>query len=138
MVRLIKALVLAGAVLAAGPAVANEFCNKEMLPYFEKKKAFEGQLAAINKAAKRPGAREKFCGTMTGYITNLRGLVSYIEKNKEFCGVADDQLTQARKGLAQNITLRKRICSGPPPQARPRAGQGGPTMPPPPVNLRLQ
>lgn len=138
MLRFFKALVFAGSVLAVTPAVANEICDKEMAPYFEKKKAFEVQMAAINKQAKKPGAREKFCATMSGYIGNLRGLIGYIEKNKDFCGVPDEQFGLAQKGLAQNISLRKKICSGPPPQARAPRQAGGQSLPPPPVNLRLQ
>jgi hypothetical protein len=138
MLRFFKAVVLAGAVLAVTPALANEFCDKEMAPFFEKKKAIEIQMAAINKQAKKPGAREKFCATMGNYIGNLRGLIAYIEKNKDFCAVPDDQVGLAQKGLAQNISLRKKVCSGPPPQARaPKAG-GGQSLPPPPVTLRLQ
>jgi len=139
MLRFFKALVLAGSVLAVTPALAaNEFCNKEMGPYFTKKQAIEASLAAINKQAKQPGARDKFCATMGAYITNLRGLVAYVEKNKDFCEVPDDQVSLARKGLAQNITLRKKICSGPPPQAQSAPQGGGERIPPPPVKLQLQ
>lgn len=139
MLRFFKAVVLAGSVLAVTPAFAtNEFCNKEMGPFFEKKKALEGDLLAINKRAKQPGAREKFCATMGSYITNLRGLVAYVEKNKEFCELPDEQVSLAQKGLAQNITLRKKICSGPPPQAQSAPQGGAERLPPPPVKLQLQ
>lgn len=125
-------------VMVAGPALAqNEVCGSEVKPFFDKKAALEGQLKAISKNSKRAGAREKFCSTMGAYIGNMRGLVGYMEKNKDFCGIAAEQVGAAKKGLAQNITLRKRVCSGPPPQARPRAGNGGPTVPPPPVKLQL-
>ena len=138
MLRFFKALVLAGSVLAVTPALANEICDKEMAPFFEKKKAIEGQMAAINKQAKKPGAREKFCASMGTYIGNLRSLIAYIEKNKDFCAVPDEQIGLAQKGLAQNISTRKKICSGPPPEARPAAQGGGQSLPPPPVTLRLQ
>lgn len=139
MLRFFKALVLTGAVLAVTPALAaNEFCNKELAPFFTKKQALEAQLVAINKTAKQPGAREKFCGTMVPYLANLRGLVGYFEKNKDFCEIPEEQVSLARKALAQNITLRKKICSGPPPQAQSAPQGGGERLPPPPVKLQLQ
>jgi hypothetical protein len=137
MSRSLKRFVLVGALLATTPAfAANGVCDSEIAPFMAKKAAIETQLVAINKQAKQPGAREKFCSAMVGYIGNLRNLADYMAKNQDFCGMPDEQIGQVNKGLASNITLRKKICSGPPPQARPAQG-GGPSMPPPPVSLKL-
>src|SRR4051794_33194872 len=51
-------------VLLPLPAVANEFCDKELGPMMQQTKTLTGQLAAISKRSKAPNAREQFCGTL--------------------------------------------------------------------------
>jgi hypothetical protein len=137
MLRFVSASLLTAMVLGASPALANEFCNKEMAPMVQQRAALTARLNDIGKHAKQPGAREKFCGTLTSYIGNITKFLTYMQQNKDFCGIPDEAIDSARKGLAQNQTLRKRVCSGPPPQAQ-QQGNGKPAVPRPPVELRLQ
>jgi hypothetical protein len=139
MMRVFPAFLLGVALLASVPASANEFCDKELRPMVDQRKVLSAQLAAINKRSKNPGARDEFCGTLKRYISNNRSFVSYMEKNKEFCAIPDQAITQARQGLAQSESVRKKICLA---SARPQAqGDGAPARqapPKPPVELRLQ
>ncbi|WP_307274427.1 hypothetical protein [Labrys wisconsinensis] len=136
MLRFLSASLLTAMVFAGAPAFANEFCDKEMAPLVQQRTALTAKLNDIGKHAKQAGAREKFCGTLTTYIGNITKFVNYMEQNKDFCGIPQEAIDSARKGLGQNQTLRKRVCSGPPPEARP--GNGKPAVPQPPVELRLQ
>jgi hypothetical protein len=139
MMRVFLALLTAVALLESVPASANEFCDKELRPMVDQRKELSAKLAAINKRAKNPGARDEFCGTLRRYISNNRNFVSYMEKNKDFCAIPDQAITQARQGLAQSESVRKKICVA---SARPQAQEGGapgkPALPRPPVELRLQ
>jgi hypothetical protein len=136
MLRFVPAGFFAAVFLAGAPALANEFCDKELRPMMEQRTALTAKLEDIGKHAKRPGAREQFCGTLTAYIGNITKFVKYMEQNKDFCGIPDEALDAAKKGLGQNQSLRKKICSAPA-QPRPQAN-GQPPVPRPPVELRLQ
>jgi hypothetical protein len=141
MLRHAPALFLA-LVLLPLPAVANEFCDKELGPMMQQSKTLTGQLAAISKRSKAPNAREQFCGTLNAYIGNIRKVLAYMEQNKEFCGVPDVAIDNAKKGLAQNQAMRRKVCLA---QAQPQQSQsdqqpgpGRKVIPRPPVELRLQ
>jgi hypothetical protein len=135
MLRLAPALFVAAALVTT-PVVANEFCDKELAPMVEQRKALTDKLTAIGKRAKQPGAREQFCGTLNAYIGNIRKFLTYMEQNKEFCAIPDDAIAQAKQGLNQNQSLRKKVCvaAAQPAQQAP----GKPSIPRPPVELRLQ
>jgi hypothetical protein len=137
MSRLIPAMLVAAVALGAAPASANEFCDKELTPIVQQRKALQDKLASISKRAKQEGSREQFCGTLNAYIGNIRKFVTYIEANKDFCGVPDEAITEAKKGLVQNQSLRRKVCVA---AAQPQARQtpGKPAIPKPPVELRLQ
>src|SRR5690242_8745688 len=72
MARLLPATLLVVASLFAGPALANEFCDKELAPMIEQRKALTAKLTAAAKRAKEDGSREQFCGTLTAYIGNIQ------------------------------------------------------------------
>jgi hypothetical protein len=142
MLRLASATLLTLALWAA-PAAANEFCDKEMAPLVQQRASLTSKLNAISKNPKAPNARQQFCGTLTSYIGNIRKLISYMEQNKDFCGVPDDAIDMAKKGLTQNQSMHHKVCVA---QAQPQqqqqqqsgAGGGRPTTVRPPVELRLQ
>jgi hypothetical protein len=136
MLRVFPAVMITAMLVASAPAFANEFCDKELAPMVQQRKALNDKLAAIGKRAKQPGAREQFCGTLTAYIGNVRKFLTYMEQNKDFCAIPDQAITQAKQGLAQNQTLRKKVCLA---SAQPQPGAPGkPAIPRPPVELRLQ
>jgi hypothetical protein len=137
MLRFVPAALFTAVLFANAPASANEFCNNEMRPLIEQRTALTAKLQAIGKRAKQPGSREQFCGTLTAYIGNIDKFVKYMQQNKDFCGIPDDAIDQAKKGLGQNQSLRKKICSAPR-QAAQQQGAGKPAIPRPPVELRLQ
>ena len=136
MLRVITAMLTTALLLTSAPALANEFCNKELGPMVQQRKALNDKLAAIGKRAKQPGSREQFCGTLNAYIGNVRKFLTYMEQNKDFCAIPDQTIAQAKQGLAQNQSLRKKVCLA---SAQPQAGAPGkPAIPRPPVELRLQ
>jgi hypothetical protein len=136
MLRVFPAVMITAMLVTSAPAFANEFCAKELAPMVQQRKALNDKLAAIGKRAKQPGAREQFCGTLTAYIGNVRKFLAYMEQNKDFCAIPDQAITQAKQGLAQNQTLRKKVCLA---SAQPQPGAPGkPAIPRPPVELRLQ
>ena len=62
-----------------------------------------------------------------------------MEQNKDFCGVPDEVIDQAKKGLAQNLSMRKKVClAQAQPQQQQQSAPGKPAIPRPPVELRLQ
>jgi hypothetical protein len=135
MLRLASAVFVAAALVTT-PVVANEFCDKELAPMIEQRKALTEKLSAIGKRAKQPGAREQFCGTLKAYIGNISRFVTYMEQNKDFCAIPDDAIAQAKQGLNQNQSLRKKVCVA---AAQPSpSAPGKPSAPRPPVELRLQ
>lgn len=135
MLRLATAVFVAAALVTT-PVAANEFCDKELAPMVEQRKVLTDKLASIGKKPKQPGAREQFCGTLNAYIGNIRKFLSYMEQNKEFCAIPDSAIEQAKQGLGQNQSLRKKVCvaAAQPQQSTP----GKPSVPRPPVELRLQ
>jgi hypothetical protein len=137
MPRLARALLFAALSLSAAPALANEFCDQELAPMIEQRKALTSKLQAISKRAKQEGSRDQFCGTLNAYIGNIRKFLSYLETNKEFCAVPDVAIDQAKKGLAENQTLRRKVCLA---SAKPsqQQSQAKPGIPQPPVELRLR
>jgi hypothetical protein len=136
MLRVFPAVMITAMLLTSAPALANEFCNKEIQPMMLQRKTLNEKLSAIGKRAKQPGAREQFCGTLNAFIGNGRKLLTYMEQNKDFCAIPDQAITQAKQGLAQNQTLRKKVCLA---SAQPQPGAPGkPAIPRPPVELRLQ
>ena len=141
------AAALAGALLALGhPAAANEFCDKELGPLMQRTKSLNTELEVIAKK-KSPDTREKFCGTLTAYIGSIRKSLDYMTQNKDFCGIPDEAIDGAKKGLEKTQSVRKKVCVA---QAQPQAQQGQPGQPGqpgqlgrpviqrPPVELRLQ
>ena len=138
MLRFVSASLFIAVSFASAPALANEFCDKEMAPMIQQRTAFTARLQEIGKNPKRPGAREKFCGTLTSYIGNVDKFLKYMQQNKEFCGIPDGAIDQAKKGLAQNQTLRKKVCSAPRQAPQQQQSSGQPAIPRPPVELRLQ
>ena len=136
MLRVITAMLTTALLLTSAPALANEFCDKELGPMVQQRKALNDKLAAIGKRAKQPGSREQFCGTLNAYIGNVRKFLTYMEQNKDFCAIPDQAIVQAKQGLAQNQSLRKKVCLA---SAQPQPGAPGkPALPRPPVTLRLQ
>jgi hypothetical protein len=143
MHRIAPALFMALALLPARPAFANEFCDKELGPMMTETKELTGKLEAISKRSKSPNAREQFCGTLNAYIGNIRKVLAYMEQNKDFCAVPDAAIDNAKKGLAQNQAMRRKVCLA---QAQPPAqqqgaqqpGAGQKVIPRPPVELKLQ
>ena len=135
---LLSAVFLAIAIVSAAPAFANEFCDKEMMPLLQARQTLNDRLTALGKQAKQPGAREKFCGTLTQYIGNIRKTLAYMQQNKDFCGIPAEAIDAAKKGLASSGTMHHKVCVAPPPPREGAAGGGGPAIPRPPVELRLQ
>jgi hypothetical protein len=138
MLRPVSAFVFLGAILAATPVLANEFCDKEIKPLVDARMSITASINAINKNAKKAGARELFCSKIGAYVEADRKILAYMIKNKEFCAIPDQTIAQFEKDVATAGRTRKKVCSGPPPEARPRPGTGAPALPKPPVELRLQ
>ena len=136
MLRVLPAIMIAATLVASTTAFANEFCNKELGPMMQQRKTLNEKLSAIGKRPKQPGAREQFCGTLNAFIGNGRKLVTYMEQNKDFCSIPDVAITQAKEGVAQSQTMRRKVCLA---SAQPQPGAPGkPALPRPPVELRLQ
>lgn len=153
MLRLVSISLVAGSLLAAAPAMAqesapigNQFCNKDLQPMIERRGKIAASLQAINKRG-RPKTFEQakktfneFCGNLTAYIENDRKMLEYMQSNKDFCSITDENIKQVTADMTQTTKTKARICSKPPRQQvapAPRGG-GGPAAPKPPVNLRLQ
>lgn len=135
------------AMLLASPALAqNEFCTSEIMPLVKQRDALTQRLKALGKQGAQPGAREKFCGTLDEYMGVIRKTVSYMEQNKDFCSIPDQAITGIKKGLAQNTTMRYRVCVvGAKQAAQAQQGQQAqaaqqqrPGMVKPPTDLQLQ
>jgi hypothetical protein len=141
MLRHAPALLVALSLFQSAPAFANEFCDKELGPMMQETKALTGKLEAISKRAKAPNAREQFCGTLNAYIGNIRKVLAYMEQNKDFCAVPDAAIDNAKKGLAQNQAMRRKVCvaqAQPQQQSNQQPEPGRKVIPRPPVELRLQ
>jgi hypothetical protein len=122
MPRLPLAMLVAATVVATAPAAANEFCDKDLRPLVEQRQTLTAKLTTTAKQAKQTGSRDQFCGTLNAYIGNLQKFLAYIEENKDFCGVPDEAIEQAKKGLSQNQSLRKKVCLA---AAQPQTQQQG-------------
>jgi hypothetical protein len=137
MLRPVSALVFVGAILAATPALANDFCDKELKPMIDNRLAITASINAISKNPKKAGARDAFCGRIKAYISADQRILDYMKKNKDFCAIPDQTIAQFAKDVATAGRTHKKVCMGPPPEARPRPG-GAPALPKPPVELRLE
>jgi len=135
-----RAFLLAVALVVAAeatPALANDFCNQEMLPLVQQRETLQKRLEAINKNPKQEGARERFCATMGEFIANLRKTQTYMVSNQEFCQIPPEAVKAVANGISGATKTRRRICSAP--AAAPQGGPGGAqAIPKPPVELRLK
>ncbi|MDQ0391571.1 hypothetical protein [Labrys monachus] len=137
MLRPASVLVFAGAILTATPVLANDFCDKELKPLIDNRLAITASINAISKNPKKSGAREAFCSRIKAYISADEKIIDYMRKNKDFCAIPDQTIAQFIKDVGTAGKTHKKVCMGPPPQARPRPG-GPPALPKPPVELRLE
>ncbi|MBP0580016.1 hypothetical protein J8I29_11910 [Labrys sp. LIt4] len=154
MLRLVSISLVAGTLLAAAPVAAqesapigNQFCNKDLQPMIDRRTKIATNLQAINKRG-RPKTFEQakktfneFCGSLSSYIENDKKMLDYMQSNKEFCSITDENIKQITADLTQTQKTKAKICSHPPRQQvapQPGRGGGGPAAPKPPVNLRLQ
>jgi hypothetical protein len=129
-----------------GAAMGNQFCSKDIQPMLVRREEIAKNLQAINKRG-RPKTFEQakkifndFCGSLGTYIANDQKLLDYMNKNKDFCAISDQNLQQISMDLKQTQATRSKICSHPPKQQAAPAprGPGGQPVPKPPVDLKLQ
>lgn len=144
--RLVAGLACVASLAAATPVFANnEFCDQELAPMMQERDAIQkAVMTIVEQSKKKPGdegVRQQYCGVMGRLIGNAQKTLAYLEKNKEFCGVPDEFIANLKKGVAQQVSVRRKACvpgaARPAGPAGPALGGGGAGLRPP-GNLRLQ
>jgi len=75
------------------------------------------KAAAIGAAQKRKVEREEMCKLVTAFVTAEGKATAFLEKNKTWCGVPDQVVTNAKLTHAKTEHFREVVCS-PAPQPK--------------------
>jgi len=107
--RLVLA-VAAGFIGLAGPAVAD--CGQDMQKLAQVRNA---ELQKVNDFAKaahgKPLDPEAFCVKSGGLLRAEQALISYMEKNKDWCSIPDEAIKNLKEGHAKNAGFNAKACS---------------------------
>ena len=72
------------------------------------------QLEAVNNFAKsfhgKPMDPEGFCGKSAGLVRAETALIAYMEKNKDWCSIPDEAITQLKEHHAKNAGFNAKAC----------------------------
>lgn len=107
---LCAALVFAGLALSTSGAFAQSSCQGD----FEKLAAARNaRIAAINALQKKgKGKLDPIaaCPKLTALSAAENAMLSYMEKNKQWCGIPDNVIEEARKGSARTRQFAGQAC----------------------------
>lgn len=103
---------------AAAPQAPAEYCQG----HFSKLKAnLDKHGKAIEAANKRKANVAEACGLFKTYVAAEIGLLKFMKKDKERCGIPDTVIKKFEKSHARSSALRTKICKA--------ASGGGPRSP---------
>lgn len=123
-------------LLAAGDAAAQS-CQEDFAKLSARREANVKALNAMTGGGKRKLDPIAACPRLQSLAAAERELVAYMVKNKEWCGIPDEVLDNARKGSARTGGVAAQACrvAGQVKQMRARAerearegGGGGPQV----------
>ncbi|MBL8590953.1 MAG: hypothetical protein JNK46_20645 [Methylobacteriaceae bacterium] len=106
----LAAAALAAALFAAAPAQAQSSCQEDFTRITGKREALIKQLNAATRGGKAKLDPAVACPRLQSLAAVERELVAYMEKNKEWCGIPDDALENARKGSGRTAGIAGQAC----------------------------
>lgn len=107
---LFLALTLVGAAWAA-PSYAQS-CAEDLQKLAQRR---EAELAVINGLVKSAHGKQLdptvFCTKSAGLNTAENAMIAYMEKNKDWCQVPDEALTQLKANHAKSLAFTAKACN---------------------------
>ena len=106
--------VLLGAVVlfAATPGARAQDCGTDLARL---SKARESQLESLNGIIKASKGHQVdpavFCSRSGGLNSAENALISYMEKNKDWCSIPDDAIGQLKANHVKSVSFAARACS---------------------------
>jgi hypothetical protein len=101
---------LAVAALAGAPAFAD--CGQDMQKLAQARNSEMTRVNDFAKAAKgKPLDPAAFCSVSAGLLRAETALISYMEKNKDWCSFPDDAINNLKTGHQKNAGFNAKACS---------------------------
>jgi len=107
------AAILAGwALLGSSAAMAQSSCNEDMKRLTEAREAQLAQINALAAASKgKPMDAAVACGKARGLNGAETALISYMEKNKDWCGIPDEVVNGLKEAHAKSAAFGTKACT---------------------------
>ena len=108
--RVLALAAAAGLLSLARPALAD--CGQDMQKLAQVRNA---ELQKVNDFAKaahgKPLDPEAFCVKSAGLLKAEQTLISYMEKNKDWCSIPDEAIKNLKEGHVKNAGVNAKACT---------------------------
>lgn len=102
----------AGSVTLTAASFAEQSCGEDLKRLSEKRTAELDRVNGLVRAAKgKPIDPAKFCSESAGLNSAENALISYMEKNKDWCGVPDEALAALKANHAKSLAFSAKACA---------------------------
>jgi hypothetical protein len=106
------AIVAGWAFFASNAALAQSSCNDDMKRLTEAREAQLAQINALAAASKgKPMDAAVACGKARGLNVAESALVSYMDKNKDWCGIPDEVVNGLKAAHAKSVAFGTKACT---------------------------
>lgn len=102
----------AGSVTLTAASFAEQSCGEDLKRLSEKRTAELDRVNGLVRAAKgKPIDPANFCSQSAGLNSAENALISYMEKNKDWCGVPDEALAALKANHAKSLAFSAKACA---------------------------
>jgi hypothetical protein len=95
-------------VLSGTAALAD--CNEDIANLTQKRQAIIEQLNRLSKGAKNELDPVAACPKLRALVAAEKALITYLTKNKEWCAVPDEALSNISAGSAKSSAIANQAC----------------------------
>jgi hypothetical protein len=102
----------AGFVGLSATSFAQQSCGEDIKRLTEKRQAELNRVNAMVAAAKgKPMDPSVFCKQSGGLNSVENALIAYMEKNKDWCGVPDEVISNLKANHAKSVAFSAKACA---------------------------
>jgi hypothetical protein len=103
---------VAGSLILSTTVFAQQTCGEDIKRLSAKREAELNKVNGIVHAAKgKPLDPALFCSQSAGLNSAENALITYMEKNKDWCGVPDEVLGALKANHVKSIAFSAKACS---------------------------
>jgi hypothetical protein len=104
--------IAAAMVCAAAPALASQDCGADMQALAARR---EAAMKSINEMIVSARGKkldpDAFCGRSRPLAAAEEAMIAYMQKNKDWCQIPDDALTQLKASHAKSVAFGAKACT---------------------------